>query len=140
MTRVGHGGAGPYYGLFSLEDRDPEDLTDYDLIQKPFRWVEAFNPYDLVDPCGQEDVWCDEEGEEGAQPQVILGVSGALYICSYGCAIRFFLVVKGQCQGEVWRDAQADDDGIVPECDNSGGHLGFFDWYEKWLDESLVAR
>ncbi len=137
VTRVGHGGAGPYYGLFPLDDRDPEDITDYDLIQKPFRWADAFNPYDLEDPRNQEDVWCDDETEEGEQPQVILGVPGALYICTYGCAIRFFLIVKGQCQGEVWRDSQADDVGILHESADGGKHLGFFDWYEKWLDESI---
>jgi hypothetical protein len=137
VSRVGHGGAGPYYGLFPLDDQDPEDITDFDRIQKPFRWSEAFNPYDLKDPCNQEDIWCDEYAEEGQQPQAILQVPGALYIANYGCAISFFLIVTGQCQGEVWRDSQADDDGIVPECNESGMRLGFFDWYEKWLDANL---
>jgi hypothetical protein len=57
VSRIGHGGAGPYYGLFSLDDKDPEDMTDLDLIRKPFRWREAFNPYHWDDPCSQEDVW-----------------------------------------------------------------------------------
>lgn len=140
VTRVGHGGAGPDYGLFPLDDRDSEDITDYDLIKKPFRWTGAFNPYDWEDPCGQEDVWCDDEAEEGEQPQVILGVPGALYICHHGCAMRSFLVVRGQCQGEVWRDLQSDDEGVVPQCDASGRHLSFFGWYEKWLDESLAFK
>lgn len=138
VTRIGHGGAGPYYGLFSLVDRDSEDITDLNSIRKPFRWTDAFNPYDSEDPCGQEDVWCDEDVAEGERPQVILIVPGALYICHYGCAIRFFLIVKGHCEGEVWRDSQADDAGIMPECGRDGRHLGFLDWYERWLDEALA--
>ena len=140
VTQVGHGGAGPYYGLFPLDDQDPEDITDLEQIQKPFRWAQAFNPYDWEDPCLQADVWCDEGAEEGEQPQIILRVPGALYICHYGCAIRFFLIVKGQCAGEVWRDSQADDAGLMPECSEDGRHVGFFDWYEKWLDEGIGLK
>lgn len=156
VTHIGHGGAGPDYGLFPLDGRDPEDLTQPELTRKPFRWTEAFNPYDWEDPCSQEDVWCDDEedwqdemveadpaGGEGqeAQPprQIILGVPGALYIGHHGCGIRFILVVNGQSRGEVWRDAQNEDAGVLPECDGLGRHLGFLDWYERWLDRGLAA-
>jgi hypothetical protein len=79
-----------------------------------------------------EDVWCDEDVEEGERREVILRVPGALYVCHYGCAIRFFLIVKvkGKCVGEV-RDSQTDDRGIMPECSVDGRHLGFLDWYES---------
>ncbi len=139
VTTVGEEGAGPYYGLFPLDGSDPEDITDLERIQAPFRWTSAFNPYDWEDPCKLEDVWCDEDVEEGGQPQVILRVPGVLYLCNFGCAIRFFLIVKGECLGEVWRDSQADDAGLMPECDESGRHMGFLDWYENWLDSSIAA-
>jgi len=135
LARLGEGGAGPYYGLFTL-DGDSEDITNPDCIRKPFRWLEACNPYEWEDPCSQEDVWCDD-AEEDENPQIILNVPGALYICHYGCAIRFFLVVNGQCVGEVWKDSQADDGGILPECGNDGRHRGFLDWYESWLNEAI---
>jgi hypothetical protein len=142
VTRIGEEGAGPYYGLFPLDGSDPEDITEPDQLRKPFRWAQAFNPYDWEDPCRQEDVWCDEEEyvDEETVPQIILSVPGALYICHYGCAIRFFLIVKGQCLGEVWRDSQADDAGVMPECGPDGRHLGFLDWYEKWLDEGIGSK
>jgi len=136
VTRIGHGGAGPHYGLFPLDGQDPEDITDLARLRKPFRWIQGFNPYDWKDPCGQEDVWCDDDVEEGERRQVILSVPGALYICHYGCAIRLFLIVNGQCLGDVWRDSQADDAGIMPECGSDGRHMGFLDWYEKWLDDA----
>jgi hypothetical protein len=140
LIRIGHGGAGPYYGLFSLDGHDPEDITELEQIQKPFLRTEALNPYESENPCGMEDVRCDEDVEEGERRQVILRVPGALYVCHYGCGIRFFLIVKGKCVGEVWRDSQTDDRGIMPECNADGRHLGFLDWYEKWLDEGIAAQ
>ena len=68
VSRIGHGGAGPFCGLFSLDGQDSEDITDLAQICQPFRWVQAFNPYEREDPCSQEDVWCDREVERGAAP------------------------------------------------------------------------
>jgi hypothetical protein len=133
LAQIGHGGAGPYYGILTLDGREVEGLTKPGQVAKPFNWTEAFNPYDWEDTCSREDVWCDEDVEQGE-----LRIPGALYLCHYGCAIWFFLIVTGRCAGEVWRDSQADDRGIMPECGSDGRHLGFFDWYEKWLDESLA--
>ena len=62
---------------------------------------------------------------------------GALYLCHCGCAIRNFLIVRGPCEGEVWRDDQASRKGIFPEVDEHGKRLRFLDWYEQWLDKSL---
>jgi hypothetical protein len=130
---IGHGGAGPFYGLFPLDGSDAEDITVLEQIRKPFRWTERFNPAKWDNPCIQEDVWCDE----GENPQVFLNVPGALYICNYGCALRFFLVVSGLSLGEVWMDRQADDEGLLPICGEDGRSLGFLEWYERWLDEGL---
>ncbi len=136
---LGYGGAGPYYGLFPLDGSDPEDFTKIERIRKPFRWTEAFNPAQWDDPCSQEDVWCDEGVDEGENPQVILEVPGALYICRYGCALRFFSVVSGFSLGEVWMDRQADDGGLHPVRGEDGGRRGFVEWYEEWLDEGISS-
>lgn len=101
VMEIGHGGAGPFYGLFPLDGSDPEDITVLEQLGKAFRWTERFNPAEWDNPCSQEDVWCDEDVDEGENPQVILNVPGALYICTYGCALRFFLVVRGLSLGEV---------------------------------------
>lgn len=152
LMRAGHGGAGPYYGLFRLDGDDPEDITDRNQIRKPFRWDDSFNPYALEDPASEEDVWFEELDEEDfdeedsdeglgedAAPVVELNVPGALYLCHYGCGIRYFLIVKGKCTGEIWLDSQADDQGIIPECGARGERLGFLDWYEKWLDDGIAT-
>jgi len=101
VTEVGHGGAGPFYGLFTLDGNDPEDITDLQKICKPFRWVEPFNPADWSNPRVEDDVWVDEDVNEGEKPQVLLNPPGVLYICHYGCALRFFLIVNGVGLGEV---------------------------------------
>jgi hypothetical protein len=134
LAEVGCGGAGPYYGLFAPGSPDPEDLTRVTDLSKPFRWTEAFNPADLENPCAEEGVECEEDGE-----LIGMWVPGALYICHYGCALRFFLVVNGPCRDEVWHDWQADNAGIYPAMDKSGNRLGFLAWYEEWLDQSLAA-
>jgi hypothetical protein len=132
LTRVGGGGAGPYYGIFPPDVEDPEDITSVDQTRKPFRWNEGFNPMEWENPCAQEDVLCDEEDE--GPPFPVLLVPGALYICNYGCAIRFFLVVNGNSYGEVWIDRQADEQGLEPVCGS------FLEWYENWLNRELSNR
>ena len=134
LAEIGHGGAGPYYGLFTLDGDDSENITSIDELSKPFRWTDAFNPEDWENPCEQDGVECDEDGEF-----VGMSVPGALYLCDYGCALRFFLVVSGPCQGEVWHDWQSDGAGIYPAVNAEGHRLGFLEWYEQWLDQSLTV-
>lgn len=122
LREIGSGGAGPYHGLFRLRGADakdftdPEDLTDCDTLGKPFPWTEK-----ILRP---------------RRP----GIPGALYICHYGCALRFILVVTGKCRGEVWHDWQADRLGVYPAAGERGERLSFYDWYMQWLDSSLKKR
>jgi hypothetical protein len=139
LMEVGHGGAGPINGLFSLDSEDPECLNMYGGdLEKPFPWTSSFNPDrwqrggDIGDV---EDVEWDSDGN-----YVGMFLPGALYLCHLGCAIRNFLVVSGPCKGEVWRDDQASRKEIYPEVDEDGNRLRFLDWYEQWLDQSLEGR
>jgi hypothetical protein len=138
LTDVGHGGAGPFNGLFALDSRDPEFINMFggDLGQ-PFPWTSSFNPdeWQQGDDIGNvEGVEWDREGK-----YVGMFLPGALYLCHQGCAIRNFLVVSGPCKGEVWRDDQATRKGIFPEVDEDKNRLRFLDWYELWLDKALRA-
>lgn len=137
VMEAGHGGAGPFYGLFKLNDSDPENITDLDQIKKPFRWHDATNPMQWENSEKGDGVFI--YGEENADEPfpVYLIVPGVLYTCNYGCAIRFFLVVNGPHSGEVWMDRQAEENGIIPECGENGSRLHFLQWYEKWLDEGI---
>lgn len=139
VMEVGHGGAGPFYGLFQLNGSDPENITDLDEIKKPFRWTHATNPMQWPSPETQGGAMIDSDSGRDRDETfpVYLTVPGVLYICHYGCAIRFFLVVNGPLSGEVWLDRQAEEHGITPECDEDGSRLSFLQWYEKWLDEGI---
>lgn len=137
VMEVGHGGAGPFYGLFPLDGSDPDDTTDLEQVKKPFRWTEATNPKHWQSPNAEDGVWIDDDVSDGETSRVFLNVPGALYLCHYGCALRFFLVINGLGLGEVWMDRQADDEGIVPERGEDGGTVGFLQWYEKWLDDGI---
>jgi hypothetical protein len=137
LMKIGHGGAGPFYGLFELIGSDPENITDLDQIKKPFRWTDATNPMQWQNPEKEDDVLIDSDGKAGESLSVWLHVPGVLYFCNYGCAIRFFMVVDGPQSGEVWMDRQADDNGITPERGEDGSNLRFLQWYEKWLDGGI---
>lgn len=113
LLHIGNGGAGPYYGLFPLAGGDPEDLTDFNSIKDPFPWK-----------------------DKNLRPRRVL--PGALYICNYGCALRFVLIVTGQCRGEVWHDWRADSAGIYPATNPRGDRLHFLEWYSQWLDDRLT--
>jgi hypothetical protein len=136
LTEIGHGGAGPFYGLFPLDSHDPEFINMFGGdLGKPFPWTSAFDPDGWERGLSIGDLEGVEWDEEGKYVGMFL--PGALYLCHYGCAIRIFLIVCGPCEGEVWRDSQADGKGIFPEVDEHGNRLGFLDWYELWLDKSL---
>jgi hypothetical protein len=136
LTEIGHGGAGPYYGLFTLDSQDPECIHIFGGdLSKPFPWTASFNPDEWERGRCQEDIEGVEWDENGKYAGMFL--PGALYLCHCGCAIRIFLIVCGPCRGEVWRDSQATSEGIHPEVDVHGNRVDFLDWYEQWLDKSL---
>jgi hypothetical protein len=137
VMKIGHGGAGPFYGLFELNSSDPENITDPDQIKKPFRWTDATNPTRWQNPEAEDGVLIDSDENAGESLSVWLLVPGALYLCNYGCALRFFLIVNGPQSGEVWMDRQAEGNGITPERGEDGSKLRFLEWYEKWLDEGI---
>jgi hypothetical protein len=132
LRQIGHGGAGPYYGLFTLNDEDSENITSVESLSQPFTWTEAFNAAGRENSC--ED-GVDEFVETDEFQQMDL--PGALYISNYGCALRFFLIVTGPCKGEVWHDWRGEDSGVYPAVDATGRRLGFLEWYERWLDQSI---
>lgn len=133
VLEVGNGGVGPFYGLFQLDGFDMKNPTDLDQIKKPFRWTHATNPAQWRSSGPEDGALIMSDGEDGESYLEWWIVPGVLYICNYGCAIRFFLVVNGSQSGEVWIDRQAENKGIIPERSEDGSRLCFLQWYEKWL-------
>ena len=145
ITRVGNGGAGPYYGLFRFGEMD--DGFDYgpwgDFVGQlslPFPHTSAWN--DLAGkPDGQAPMDSDDyDGLIEAFDQKYYDsrqVDGAIPICHLGCALRQWLVISGPEVGNVWCDDRADYKGLHPLQAQGRVRTSFFEWYRDWLDEVL---
>lgn len=146
LTNIGNGGAGPFYGLESLENSLFDDLdfkrTDSLLDpSKPFPHTEPWNMdfHPTVD---------EDEDEEEYQRQFEAfqdkyydkeHMNGAIAVCNYGCAVSLNLVVNGQEYGNIWTDGRGSDNGIYPSNElGNKDRVTFLNWYELWLDNSLT--
>lgn len=137
LTKIGNGGAGPYYGLERLEDALFDDL-DYKRPEsllnpaKPFlhtaAWNQAFKPTVNY-----------EENEEEYEKQRIefeekyfdrQQMNGVIAICNFGCEY-----------GNIWTDDRSSDYGIHPSYElGNKDKISFMDWYELWLKKSLNEK
>ncbi|MEO6304264.1 MAG: SMI1/KNR4 family protein [Bacteroidia bacterium] len=133
IKEIGDGGAGPYYGLESLETSLYNDLDykdDNELIDPsiPFPHTEAWN-------MEMPDTDSDEYDELYFDKKLMGGV---LRLCNYGCGVSMNLVVTGSEAGNMWVDDRCNENGIFP--DQYFGNeekIDFLTWYELWLDESI---
>ena len=94
----------------------------------------AYNPYE--DP-KLASFWRrveDGEIEEDEEDRRMLyQAAGTLVLCHEGCGILHLLVVTGPSRGQMWVDDRCNDQGLFPL------GVGFFDWYERWLDNTLAG-
>lgn len=146
LTILGNGGAGPFYGLEPLENTLFDDL-DYlhndSLLDpsKPFLHTEAWNME--FEPTVSED---ENQEENDRQYEEftdlyfdIEQINGVIAICNYGCGISLNLVVNGQEYGNIWTDDRGNEGGIYPTVQlGEKGRIHFLDWYELWLDKSII--
>ena len=151
LSQVGNGGAGPFYGLYALED-SLEVHTDFDSpmsLNSPFPLTQATLPneaklslledqLEAAQEAGDEDL----ETELYEQYQALLFPSewanGYLHLCDYGCGISFFLVIVGEDAGTIWENRAVDAEGLMPS--NEFGNtvkLDFLEWYQLWLEQAL---
>jgi len=137
ITRVADGGAGPAYGMYSLEEaltnpwRGP--VPD-DFLSTPFPHADAYNPYQHSEV---ESFWqrveSGEVSETEAERRDLYQTAGTLVLCYEGCGYLHFLVVTGPARGQMWLDGRCSDQGFFPL------GVGFLDWYERWLDSTLAG-
>lgn len=144
LTLIGDGGVGPHYGLEPLENalyRDPDYLSQ-ELLDpsKPFLYTEPWNM--KFDAVRDDNCIADAEMERYAQFEESYfakeRMNGTISICNFGCGVNIVLVVNGAEYGNVWMDDRSSDYGIHPYYNTNDGRLNFLDWYEKWLDSSLL--
>lgn len=146
LTNVGNGGVGPFYGLEPLKNvlfddldyKRPESTLD---PSKPFLLREAWNPK-------FKPTVSIEENEEEYYNQLSTfeqeyfsneHMNGTIAICNFGCGVSLHLVVNGEEYGNIWTNNRSSDYGIHPSCElGNTEKIGFLDWYELWLDSSLI--
>lgn len=136
VTCVADGGAGPAYGMFSLEQALTKESGPVpgDFFRTPFPHERAYNSYD--DP-NVKDLWQRVESgeipEQEAEQWDLYQRAGALVLCHEGCGYLHFLVVTGSARGQMWLDGTCSDQGFFPL------GIDFLDWYERWLDNTLAG-
>jgi SMI1/KNR4 family protein SUKH-1 len=151
LLRIGNGGAGPYYGVFPLGQMDDIEGT------KPWRENDGFvgalsEPFALTNDWNDltgmpsDDLINDEQGEYEKQMDEFDKrywhaslMNGAVPICHEGCALRIWLVAAGEQTGRLWRDRRADYHGVAPVITADGAPATFSEWYNEWLDRSVLA-
>jgi len=145
LMHLGNGGAGPFYGVETLEGSlfDDLDYKDPDTIlnlSKPFPHSTAWNlNFDSVFDVNENEAEYYLELEKFEEVYFATSLmDGSLAVCNLGCGINVHLIVNGNEYGNMWTDNRSGDYGIHP-FDELGNkeRIGFLDWYELWLDNSL---
>jgi hypothetical protein len=131
----GNGGAGPAWGLFTLENTYPEEefLKDY--------------PEFCSMTCDYGDDYANgirgqkEKLKDPYYMETVEGFGGFLKLSNYGHQMTAYMVVGGDQQvGKMWfLNEDGDKLQIAPMMkEGEDWQVSFLDWYEGWLDESLA--
>lgn len=137
LKQVGNGGAGPYYGLESLEDSRYVDLDykgdNFVDISQPFMLSDYWNPIQEID---------NQEEYEAYQEEYMHDkwINGMIKLSNFGCGVFIHLVVNGNEYGNIWVDDRGNDAGIYPDyyLSKDDQRIDFLSWYEAWLDEYIA--
>jgi hypothetical protein len=112
---------------------------DHTALKAPFPLTEPFQYYSDAGRVAEDAVPKDID-------------RGCFRLGTYGCGIDPLLIVTGPFAGQVWIDDRMNSVGVMPfyeyfapyEETHHGGPLrktglhSFLDWYEDWLETSLV--
>lgn len=131
LTEVGNGGAGPYYGIYSIEKAVSYTESQALLAESvlyPGMTKEEWNH--LTEPLTNDEDIPDEEYDDVRNK--VLG--GMLCIGTQGCEYDMYLVLEGKHRGRIvyTSDFHPDHPFFFVYEDN------FLDWYERWLDEIIL--
>jgi Leucine-rich repeat (LRR) protein len=135
LSNICNGGAGPFYGLYSLEVgideanrlSNIENITNSFSKNFPISKQETDNFIKYYYQCIE-----DGEDDEIIYPEVPEVLTGVIFLSQYGCGWSYCLVIKGEMKGTVWLHG----DYFYPIFDKEKIWT-FSDWYEDWLDKSI---
>lgn len=141
LLEVGSHGAGPYYGLNRLGDKQHLNKTSPVLDLATAFVLREFLDLSNSETLAEAEIYGNQ------------WISGTLCLSHQGCGMYDLLVVTGEEFGHVWTDDRINDFGIFPVAPNHAQfgetqedaqiftvaeteRLSFLDWYEWWLDWS----
>jgi hypothetical protein len=153
LLHAGDGGAGPYYGLYSLETALISAGEGFLAHPFPYQhWWNGIDPPDWWASPHAEDL-DEHSAPRHADYDADRHVQGTLRLAHEGCGYYCLLVISGAERGHMWSDGRSGDGGVLPLPHHPGPHraegsslipiespatrLTFFAWYEEWLDTSL---
>lgn len=121
LVLAGNGGAGPYYGLYKLDQWK-------DFIE----WVCDEVPANILSlPCPLHSDMVRDNDWQSRLEECVSPYQGIIALGTQGCTYEMGLIVTGKCAGRVvYLDAGGQPPYVVREPD-------FLGWYERWLDELL---
>lgn len=133
LTKVGNGGAGPYYGLYSLEQLDryneyldnsgaDDSLTQYTFINKNMTIEEWNTKIEELE---------DDDKYDFVMNQICNGV---LVIGTQGCTYDNLLMCSGSETGKIVYIDWNLDAGYPPFFTG----ISFLDWYETYFREIIA--
>ena len=117
LQHVGDGGAGPAYGILTLQeacDHDSNSESD-GVLARPFPHTESYRPED--DPAFRELYDAEYTGPqtlsaEDRRDHYRLLAAGTVPLCHEGCGYYHRLVITGPTRGEMWLDGRVSDGGF----------------------------
>jgi len=140
LSTISDGGAGPFYGLYSLNEAIdifdlPEDSTQQEYVncfaKFPITNEEAvLYIKNLFSLNNGRKIYFDRDDYPEHVPflgsYTIDRGRGVMYLSQYGCGGYYVLVVRGDCYGQVWYRQEGY---LAPLCDSNGTIFSFFDLY-----------
>ena len=130
LKEVGNGGAGPYYGMFKLEDFYQSRLGDNSGINIGRNFLQTPFLYTIDNPFVNRD-WDENLTDEEYVKECNKDISGTITLSHHGCGYFDMLIVSGEEKGKVWHDA------TISHCGMKRIFDSFTEWYCHWLKKSM---
>lgn len=157
LTQVGNGGAGPDYGLYSLEQMEEESYFDHSCSDCSYMQVRSrpdfytlpyLSPYvsadavPLINSTLTPQKWenryadfcrCSDNGSEAERDRIYTEFySGTVRIADSGCRTGYMLVCRGDLSGEVISFCHGLE---MPEILN----ISFEDWVLQYFKNRITS-
>ena len=150
LLEFGNGGAGPGYGLLSINiEKLIGDASQCNFLSQPFLLTKEWNNLELLQVSNGDstNIYFD--------PKYI---NGTIIVAEYGCGIQARLVITGEERGNIWIDDRTNEAGIYPltmhyaaffhddpdieadlyeSVEEVKEALTFYEWYSDWLNRGI---